>query len=321
MGEPTMALTFIGIDNPLGIVGLKQRGVIKSKEELIDIPATDKSGLASTATNMHAKETKQNRYQERINYFSEYKPEWLGKEPLLDDFTKETLKNRNFVVELLKQKAFGDFRVALCSSIDSLFKYLTQHFQNNLTGEQFDTLVIAGHGAANSMNVGLGRVGMPSAPPEKDDDDASKRIRTFRAMSGVDARPKDTKPGRTREISLGNQDRLTQAFAGAVAANALTVNDETGCFHVFLMACSVADEKGARLSSPFASNLVQIVAQNLSRAAKPLNLPVCVGAPAKGIYDADVFDLLSNLDAARYAGYHKKPYYLSKEVRMEFETV
>lgn len=288
-----MALTFLGVENPLGLFGLKQRGVLASASDVHEPVATWKGALMDDARKIDAGKSKGDRYAERVDYFASRTPEWARGGSLLSDMVQDAADNRAFVVKVFKQKYIKDLRIAMCSSLGSLLKYMVNH--HKLEQKPFDTMVLYGHGGAGGMNVGLGRLSLPARPAASEDDEEAKGARRVRAMAGVD-RPSETGTAdrRIREVGIDNRDLWGSAFAGSKGC--FTECEETGCVHLFLMACSTAEQVGGGSQRSFMSKLPEVAAQVLNHA---LGKSVCVAAPETTIDDEHILDLLANLGDVR----------------------
>jgi hypothetical protein len=274
--------TFVAVENPAGLLGFKQRGVLTDDNPLYDFPATYEQNVAK-----NAKESKVAVYAERHKYFLSRKPDW-AKENIAVDLLSDALDNRATVVKLLKQiKTDPDARALMCSSVNSLAKYIDNYCQAN-PGTTIDTLIVFGHGGADSMNVGLGRIGgIGNAALEdaKEDEQERASLMRIRGMAGLEARKDSAKPARIREIAFDNKDRWPAAFA-ALNGHAQARND-TGYFHLFLLACKV----GAGPAQPPHRMFVNVAAKCLSAA---LGQEVAVAAPKKSITDSELFFILKN---------------------------
>jgi hypothetical protein len=275
--------TFVAVENPAGLLGFKQRGVLTDTNPLYDFPAPYEKGVAK-----NAKPSKVAVYAERHEYFLSRKPEWAEK-GIAADLLSDAQGNRATVVKLLKQiKTDPTARVLMCSSVNSLAKYILNYCQTNV-GTMIDTIIVFGHGGADSMNVGLGRIGNignSAVADAKGDEDETAKLLRMRRMAGLEAREGSAKPARTREIAVDNKDRWSAAFAtlnGHVQART-----DTGCFHLFLLACDLAEGP----AKPNHRSFVGVAAKCLSVA---LGLPVAVAAPKTSITDSELFFLMRNL--------------------------
>jgi hypothetical protein len=269
-------VTFVAVENPAAVLGVKRREVVSTRNQPHSIPApyaeAGKLGV----------DKKIDFYADRFARLANSKADWAPK-GLSSDLLKDAAGNQATVMKLFeKTKADPNTRVLMCGSVNSMAKYILNYCQQNV-GTQIDTLVIYGHGGSSSINVGLGRIGGLGAADlreaeENEDDEEADNIRRGRALTG--------QPGRIREMSVDNKDLWGAAFASLqphVARRA-----DSACFHLFLMACSVGDEVG----KPRQSKLVKVAAKEL-RAR--LGITVVVAAPTQSIGSDDLFKLLKQL--------------------------
>lgn len=280
-------VTFVAIENPSGLLGLKRRGVIND-----DNPV----GACTRADKRHSTKPtsyKEQVYAERDAYFRRRQPDWIRGKNLAEELIHDTNDNVNTVLKLTKMvRTNPNMRVLMCSSIESLTKYILNYIGAN-AGTQIDTLIVYGHGGADSMNVGLGRIGGVglSALQQAHDDEDEKReekVLTMRKMAGMEPRleSRHRKPARTRDISVDNKDRWLAAMQGL--APHVIARQDTGCFHLFLMACSVAEETG----KPSHKSLVNVAADALRPV---LGLSVAVAAPKDTVTDDELFTMIRDL--------------------------
>lgn len=280
-------VTFVAVENPSGLLGFKRRGVLTDDNKVSDPIHVDKKHAVNPTT------YKEHVYAERDAYFRARKPDWVRGKNLAEDLIHDTNDNVNTVVKLTKMvQSHPDMRVLMCSSVESLTKYIVNYIATN-AGTQIDTLIIYGHGGADSMNVGLGRIGgaglsaLQEARDDKDEEQEAK-VMKMRAMAGMEPREssKQKKLARTREISVDNKDRWLAAMQGL--AGHVTTRADTGCFHLFLMACSIGEETG----KPSHQSLVNVAAKAL-RGVLPES--VAVAAPKDTVTDDEMFALINNL--------------------------
>lgn len=270
-------LTFLGIENPLGVLGPKVRGVITEKADLKNLESVSKDVVDASRYAVH---TPTNKYTNRAAAMPK------GVNRLI---VEDTINNRDYVLRLLKARKYPKVRVAMCSSLDSLLKYLhAQHLA--VAGNAFDTIIVYGHGMPGSINMGLGKIaiGQPKSPGH----DRYEDRKGMREAFGLDQKSQGEKPEvrHIRDLNTKNVDVWTGAFAGI--ANCVRASKETGYFHLFLMGCSVGAEKVGKGGS---IELQRCSTQSLSTALGGLD--VCVSAPAGSIDDDHLDDLLNNLES------------------------
>lgn len=281
-------VTFVAVENPAGLLGFKQRGVLTDANKLSDFP------LPYQGTDVVAKGAKPSKvdvYAKRHAYFVSRKPEWADtKQGIAGDLLADSLGNREVVVEIVKRiKNDPTARVLMCSSVNSLTKYIANYCVTNV-GTKIDTLIIFGHGGSDSMNVGLGRIGGigNAALDDADDEEETTSLMKIRSMSGLEPREGSPKKARTREIALDNQDRWLSSFAQLQPH--VQARGDTSFFHLFLMACSI----GKGPPKAYQDSLVTMSAGLLT---KVLGEEVAVAAPKKGITPDELFLLLKDLPA------------------------
>ncbi len=138
------SLTFLGIENPLGVLGQKIKGVINNQDQLNPIKnVIDDAFGVSKYRGHHQK------YEFRVNCINQ---------DFQKDLVKDTILNREYVLKLLKNKKYPYVRLAMCSSLNSLLKYLDNYCGLNQT-DKFDTVIIYGHGPWARSTWGLDRSG------------------------------------------------------------------------------------------------------------------------------------------------------------------
>ena len=279
-------VTFVAVENPAGLLGFKQRGVLTDANKLSDFPQPYED---TKVVAKGAKPSKVNVYAERHDYFLSRKPEWANtKQGIAGDLLSDALGNREVVVEIVKKiKNDPTARVLMCSSVNSLTKYIANYCVTNV-GTKIDTLIIFGHGGSDSMNVGLGRIGGigNSALADADDEDETNALMRIRRMSGLEQRDGSQKIARTREIALDNKDRWLSCFAQLQPH--VQARGDTSFFHLYLMACSI----GKGPPKAYQDSLVNMSASLLT---KVLGEEVAVAAPKKGITPDELFLLLKDL--------------------------
>ena len=118
-------------------------------------------------------------------------------------------------------------------------KYIAKYCQDN--NAVIDTLILFGHGGTNSMNIGLGRIGCFDAS-----DIGEQRVMKGRQTLGLEQGGGGKAP-RVREISVANQDHWGKCFEALTPFAA--AHPDTGAFHVFLLACDLADNPPARATA------------------------------------------------------------------------
>lgn len=272
-------LTFLAIENPLGVLGPKVRGVVTRKQDLdplkhVSKTTQDASKYALSSNNKYA-------------YRAANLPEGVAR-LMVDD----TIGNRDYVLKLLSARRHPNLRVSMASSLNSLMKYMAAYGLANVA-DRFETLIVYGHGLPGSVNLGLGKIGIGQPKPY-----GHKRYearKNIREVFGLDKRSQGEmpEPNRIRDLNTKNLDLWTGAFASIQPYVDLA---PTGYFHLFLMGCSVGDEKVSKRGD--ITTLQGAAASTLSAV---LQQPVCISAPSRTIDDDHLDDLLNRMDAIRTA--------------------
>ncbi|WP_218509174.1 hypothetical protein [Variovorax sp. dw_308] len=276
-----MSLTFLGIENPLGVLGPKVRGVLQTEEDLkpiMNVEAnTDASQYATTLVS---------KYKYRSESLTE-KSAGIGKL-----MVEDTIDNRKYVLKLLNNRAaHPDLRLAMCSSLNSMLKYLLASWTAGQP--QFESVVVYGHGLPGSINMGLGKIGI--GQPRTFDHPQYKERKEIRLAFGLDEKSDGEKPEarRIRDLGTKNINIWTAAFNGILPA--LTVSDDSEYFHLFLMGCSVGGEKISKAGDTTLLHEAAVAA--LSAALGGMR--VCISAPTAPIDDDHLDYLLTRLSNIR----------------------
>jgi hypothetical protein len=209
---------------------------------------------------------------------------------------EDTIGNRDYVLKMVvnligEGKKYPNVRVAMCSSLNSMLKYLANYGIQN-QNDKFETVIVYGHGSEGSINMGLGKIGIGPALPPKDTDYAKRKA--FRDMFGLD-KPKENKltkivEPKIRDLGMDNTDIWVKAF---LTIKPYLEPSGTGYFHLFLMGCDVGKKEEGRhttLQDAAAQVLSDIIDQN-----------VCISAPTKTIYNDHLDYLLDNIKTIRNA--------------------
>jgi hypothetical protein len=227
-------------------------------------------------------------YKERFTQLNDKKRDWLDGNTVAQDLLIDASGNHDVVLKILRKiKSNPDFRVLMASSVGSVAKYIANYCSSG-AGATIETLILYGHGGADSMNVGLGRVGLQTHAEieelEGDDQEDAKKLRRYTA---ADPKVGKNKPGgNVREIDVHSTDRWKAAFLQL--APYVQVRAKTQCFHVFLMACELA----GHTRKPYKDLLLPRFAKGLKQI---FNIDVCVAAPTKGVTDKELFQLIDDL--------------------------
>jgi len=278
-------LIFLGIENPLGVLGQKIKGVINNEKQLGPI-----KNVIDDAFNVSTYGGHQEKYKFRVQCINEDVQKRL---------VKDTTANRDYVLKMLKKKSYPDVRLAMCSSLNSLLKYLDNYCGYN-PEDKFDTVIIYGHGAVGSLNMGLGPIGIkPYVSQENDDHESIKKKRQVFGLDKDTFDDKTKKPEvrRIRDLSVENISVWTDAFTKIKSH--VEPNKKTGYFHLFLMGCEVGADKGADKEEKKPETTLQWAAAKALR--KIIDLSVCISAPTLKINDDHLDDLLNWIDEIREA--------------------
>jgi hypothetical protein len=269
-------LTFLGIENPLGVLGVNVRGVLLDAKQLDPLKDVTKGINASD-------------YALRLNNKLDFRANQLSRySEVQNDMVDDTVENRDYVLKLLSNRRHPDVRVAMCSSLNSTLKHLANYCVNH-PGDKFDTVIIHGHGAPGGISLGLGQVSV--GPPLSPGDPKYADRKEIREAFGLDRKSDGEKPvpWRIRELSMENTDIWTEAFQ-AIKAH-VEVSDDTGYFHLFLVGCKVGKTK-----APYSVTLQQAAAKVLGAI---INEDVCISAPEETITDGHLDNLLDRIVAIR----------------------
>ena len=229
-----MSLTFLGIENPIGVLGPKVKGVVTTAEHLSPIanvkPHSDASKYATTLN-----------------------PKY--------NFRADNLAVKN---------------PDICWNANQ--------------AQQFDTVIAYGHGLPGSINMGLGKIGIGQPRSHRHENyEPRKRIRE---AFGLDKKSDGDKPEarRIRDLGTKNIGIWTTAFTGVRPA--LIESERSDYFHLFLMGCSVGDNKVSKKTGDV-TRLQNAAVTALSNALGNMN--VCISAPNATIDDDHLDNLLDRL--------------------------
>lgn len=272
-----MSLTFLGIENPLGVLGPKVKGVVVNAAQLK--PIADVSKNTGNAAN-YASTSPTNKYVNRAANL----PNEVNKM-----MVEDTIENRDYVLKLLAAARYPDLRLAMSSSLTSMLKYLDAYRTANAP-HLFETVIMFGHGMPGAINMGLGKIGIGEPlPPHEANYQKRKDMRETFGLDNPSQGAPPT-PRRVRNAGLGNQGVWVGAFQGVGASFEIA---ESGYFHLFLIGCSVGKN-----DSDVGTTLQKEAAVALATA---IDLPVCISAPEKKVTEDHLDDLLARLPQIRKA--------------------
>jgi hypothetical protein len=300
-------LTFLGIENPLGVLGQKVKGVlvyaedVKSKKK--DAPKKgdrvdptderlkwlDRVNKEASNPSNYAVGPKGGKYQNRA-----------GKVPkeFQQGMVDDTITNRDYLFTLLKNKTHPNLRIAMCSSLNSLLKYLAKYCGGFPNAGKFDTVIIFGHGAPGSINMGLSTFAIEPAVARSHEKYAERSEQRLAFGLDTETFGKDKKPlpNRIRDLSVENKDIWTGAFVAI--KNHVVENDESNHFHLFLMGCEVAQDEAEEDYTTSRQN-VTLLGPAAKKLTEILGLAVCVSAPTETINESHLDDLLDHIQEIR----------------------
>jgi hypothetical protein len=236
-------LTFLALENPLGILGTKIKGVINTETDLA--PLAKLIDKKSDASNFRVDNFKKigkpdkdiYKYKNRYTRLKTDDDASKSGPKILPTFVEDVLDNREIVLELLRTKVYPDVRLAMCSSLTSTMKYI-QNYKTANPNDQFDTLILYGHGGPGSINMGTSKweIGPAKEPHEKDYENRKRGRENF----GLDDR--DRKPLRVRSLNSDTKVGFLAQFYQLFDNGCFVQNENSGHFHIFLMGCEVGGE-------------------------------------------------------------------------------
>jgi hypothetical protein len=270
-----MGLTFIAVENPLGMLGKKGMNVPRGAR--------------------HAKASKKHEREMAAQYEAEKKDVREKRERVLlnsgYDLEKDTSRESDAeLAEDFEKRSSGTVKRAVAGSLVALFSRLEQYALGNPGGRgkgkakgrskqkrgrdtpddegevahTFDTLIFLGHGDIGSMSVGIGKVNIPG--------DVEGARELFQADK--------------REIAHHNVDAWKSHFL-----RVRRCLSATGPIHIFLLGCSTGELE--KLPSHGYTSLVKIVATTLAAA---FNTTVVAYGPTSEIGDKETAKVLNEID-------------------------
>lgn len=291
-------LTFLALENPLGLLGIKIKDVIQDEARLAPLAKLKKDTLAGdyVVRNFQKGGKDPSKYSKRYDLMvgddeetalrnsKLHKGEKLS--PLiLPTFVEDVLDNKELLLKLLRNKAdYPDLRVAMCSSLKSTVKYIQTYRTANPT-DQFDTLILYGHGSPGAINMGTSKYNIGEVITDTTHQKYEAR-KHYRAMFGLDETETDsTLPPqslRVRSLNSNTEKYFTRKFEKRYDDVCFVENVKTNHFHIFLMGCEVGAKK-------------QTFTQQLAESIAQIGLTVCVSAPKQEIQPHHLEDLLRQL--------------------------
>jgi hypothetical protein len=224
-------VAFVAVENPAGVLGFKQKGILD------DAGNSPKPFPKPTEKKVWNVKGKDELYAERYKELQKTKGDGWAEHGLAKDLLADAQTNESVVLDVIKAvKTIPTARVLMCSSVNSMTKYIAKYCKDN--NAKIDTLILFGHGGTNSMNVGLGRIGCFDAS-----EIAESTVLKGRQTLGLEAGGGGKAP-RVREISVANQDHWGNCFRDLIPFAAK--HPDTGKFHVFLLACDLSDDLQAK---------------------------------------------------------------------------
>ncbi len=292
-------LTFLALENPLGLLGTKIKGVIQDELDPRLKPIA-KLNQESPAGGLVVRNFQKNgkdptKYSDRYDrmvredkntaFENSQLPKGEKPSPLiLPTFVEDVSDNKALLIKLLRNKAdYPDLRVAMCSSLTSTVKYI-QNYQTANPNDQFDTLILYGHGSPGAINMGTSKWNIGEAITLTDTNkDKYKNRKHGREMFGLDKPETDpTQPLRVRSLNSGTEKYFVREFKQRYKGACFVENLETKHFHIFLMGCEVGANE-------------QTFTQELAVSIAKMGLTVCISAPTDEIKPLHLEDLLWRL--------------------------
>lgn len=283
-------LTFLALENPLGILGTKIKGVINTETDLAPLAKliNKKSDASNFRVDNFIKTGKPDKDEHKYeNRYTRLKNDDNASESfpkILPTFVEDVLDNREIVLRLLRTKVYPYVRLAMCSSLTSTMNYI-QNYRTANPNDQFDTLILYGHGSPGSINMGTSK--WTIGPAKQRNEEGYKDRKLGRENFGLeepripDDQPR--KPLRVRSLNTHTKDGFLAKFSQLFDNECFVQNDSSGHFHIFLMGCKVGGEE-----QTFTKDLAKSI-------ARETGLPMCVSAPTDQILPLHLHDLLKHL--------------------------
>jgi hypothetical protein len=267
-------VAFVAVENPAGVLGFKQKGILDNEGASLNVFP------ASTDKKPWNVKSKDELYAGRYKELQKTRGEGWAEHGLAKDLLADAKTNESVVQKIIKAvKTVPTARVLMCSSVNSMTKYIAKYCQDN--NAVIDTLILFGHGGTNSMNIGLGRIGCFDAS-----DIGEQRVMKGRQTLGLEQGGGGKAP-RVREISVANQDHWGKCFEALTPFAA--AHPDTGAFHVFLLACDLADNPQAKP--------VDMLVNVTKFVLKPiLSLDVVAATPKGSVTSEELLALVKKID-------------------------
>jgi hypothetical protein len=291
-------LTFLALENPLGLLGTKIKDVIQDEARLAPLAKLKKDALPGDymVHDFQKPGKDPSKYLKRYDRMvgddkdtarrNSALPKGTKPSPLiLPTFVEDVFDNKELLLKLLRNKAdYPDLRVAMCSSLKSTVKYIQTYITAN-PADQFDTLILYGHGSPGAINMGTSKWSIGEVITDNTDKKYETR-KYYRGMFGLDKPETDpTLPPqslRVRSLSSNTEEYFTRKFEKRYDRACFVENFKTKHFHIFLMGCEVGAKK-------------QTFTQELAESIAKIGLTVCVSAPKQEIQPHHLEDLLRQL--------------------------
>jgi hypothetical protein len=193
-----MPLTFLALENPLGLLGTKIQGEINAEAQLLPLANLKKKDTDAATfkignfTKLGKPEKDQYKYYNRYAHMEEADKTSKAEDiKILPTFVVDAFENRATVLEVLNNRGlYPDVRLAMCSSLTSTWKYIQSYINANL-GAVFDTLILYGHGNPGSINMGTSKFAIGPALDSKHTGHANRK--RGREIFGLD-KPRTGEP-------------------------------------------------------------------------------------------------------------------------------
>jgi hypothetical protein len=191
-------LTFLGLENPLGLLGTKIKDVIQDEARLAPLAKLKKDALPGDYMVRDLQKAGKDpskylkRYDRMLGDDEDTARRNLelpkGEKPsplILPTFVEDVFDNKELLLKLLRNKAdYPDLRVAMCSSLKSTVKYI-QTYRTANPADQFDTLILYCHGSPGAINMGTSKWSIGEVITDTIDKKYETR-KYYRGMFGLD---------------------------------------------------------------------------------------------------------------------------------------
>lgn len=267
-------LTYLMVENPLGAIGMKVRGLAMPTKADVDnllTPIGRVTGNETNLTSLAPMGAKGGRYVNRATNIDANIP--------ARTFAADTVENRQTITKLFaKAGRSPSLRVAMPSSLRSGLRYLANHC--TIANDHCDTIILYGHGSPGEINLGLGKISV--GPRLKTYEKGYEERKNVREAFGLDKPDGTTK--RIRALSAHNIGEWIAEFESNGFLGAGLAPHEF--FTLFLIGCSVG------------AGITKDMAKTLSRA---IGFKTYIAAPSVEVFEGHLIYLLDNLGEIKTA--------------------